>query len=751
MKKLFFFGFAFIILSTNLKAQYWSWVLPNQIQSTGKQVIVPKVFQAARLQSQDFKNLLFSAPHEKKIAIKNSPLIIELPMPDKTMARFKVVEYNAMGEKLSAAYQNIKTFSVIGIDDPFASGKLDWNEFGFHAMIRSPRGDVFIDPYFNKPSDYYLIYYKSDFEKPDEYRMKEESLLPGDENNSNLLTIQNTMASCMGAQLRTYRLAVACTYEYASAATGTSTPTKAQVLSKVVTSVNRVNGVYETELAVRLVLIDNDTLILYNTPSDPFSGNNNSSILIGESQSVITSVIGTANFDIGHTFSTGGGGLANLGCVCKSTSKASGITGSPNPVGDPYDIDYVAHEMGHQFGANHTFTSNTGSCSGNQNPSTSQEPGSGVTIMGYAGICGSDNIANNSIAYFHPVSYTEIVNYITVGSGKNCPVVTATGNNPPTVMVSPTVYTVPLKTPFILKGSATDPDGDALTFSWEETDNGPASGAAWNSGNKPFFRSYVPTPDSTRMLPKLSSTLMGSFNLKGEFFPSTNQTLNFKLTARDNKPGGGGICAASTQVLVDASVGPFAITSPNTSGIVYPSGSVQTLSWSVNGTDGSPINVSTINIYISLDNGNTFQPLVMNTPNDGTEDVTLPTVASDVSTCRFKIEGVNHIIFDINDKAFKITALTTAFSPISNQNNLGILAQPNPFKQSLSLTVEGLNPLQVTEVLLYDILGKEVWLKRYDKTDAILDNLSIDNLPSGVYFIKVHNANKQAVYRIVKE
>jgi hypothetical protein len=554
----------------------------------------------------------------------------------------------------------------------------------------------------------------------------------------------------MGSSLRTYRLAVANTYEYAARATGINNPTKSQVLSKIVTTVNRVDGVYQTEVAVKLVLIPNDTVIIFNTSADPFSGNDNGSVLIGESQSVITSNIGSANYDIGHTFSTGGGGLANLGCVCKSTSKASGITGSPNPVGDPYDIDYVAHEIGHQFGGNHTFASETGSCSGNRNTSTSQEPGSGVTIMGYAGICGSDNIAGNSIAYFHPVSYNEIVNYITIGSGKTCPVVTNTGNNPPVVTVDAVVYTVPIKTSFTLEGKASDPDGDPLTFSWEEIDNGPSSGGTWNSGNKPFFRSFAPVTDSSRSFPKRANIILGQYAPLGEYFPTSAQTLNFQLTARDNKLGGGGICAATKQLKVDAA-GPFWIVSPNTTGVVYPSGSTQTLSWSVNGTDAGAINCDTVDIYISYDDALTFQPLLMKTLNDGLESITIPNLSVDNANCRYKVKASNNIFFDINDRKFKITALSTGFNPISSSNQLSVIVSPNPFKQYFTLSVVGLNETAETNVVIYDLVGNLIFNKNFSSSADFNQEIDFSALSSGVYFVKIRNKNHSAIQRIVKE
>lgn len=752
MKKLYLLTlFISIAIISNAQQLLWKNVNESSFIKTGKRVIIPKLYSVFELNSFLFKNELFSAPHESFTSLNQSSLVIYLPMPDGTFQKFKVVESPVMESKLAETYPHIKTFNAVGIDDKYAYAKLDWNDFGFHAMIRSASGDVFIDPYSNNDITHYISYFKHDFEKPKEQRTSEIGLIKENEDlEKKEGYYQNVAAACMGASLRTYRLAVANTYEYAVAATGTSTPTKSQVLSKVVTTVNRVDGVYETEIAVKLVLIANDTIVLYNTSSDPFSGNDNGNILIGESQSVINSNIGSANYDIGHTFSTGGGGLANLGCVCKSTSKASGITGSPNPVGDPYDIDYVAHEMGHQFGGNHTFASEVGSCNGNRNTSTSQEPGSGVTIMAYAGICDADNIAGNSIAYFHPASYNEIINYITVGSGKNCPVVTSTGNNAPVVTVDPTVYTIPIKTSFTLEGSATDADGDPLTFSWEEIDNGPSSGANWNSGNKPFFRSFAPVADSSRTFPKRTSLLLGQYAPLGEYFPTTAQTLNFQLTARDNKVGGGGICAATKQLKVDAA-GPFWIVTPNTTGIVYPSASTQTLSWSVNGTDAGAIACTNVDIYISLDDAVTFQPLLMGTANDGSESVVIPTVNNDVTTCRFKIKASNNIFFDVNDRKFKITAISTGFNSISATNQMGIAATPNPFSDIFALHVVGLEASFKTNVVIFDVLGNLVYNKTYQGLAELNEEISLADLSNGVYFVKIKNNNQSAMQRIVKQ
>jgi hypothetical protein len=327
-------------------------------------------------------------------------------------------------------------------------------------------GDIYIDPYAKNNTSDYIIYKKGDLidKTPRICETKDEDL------SAEKKSAQKTVTPGVGTQIRIFRLAIACTGEYAKAATGLATPTVAQTLSAIVTTVNRVNGVYEQEVASRLILVDNEASIVFTDPNaDPFNGNNSANTLIGESQTQIDNIIGTANYDIGHTFSTGGGGLAGLGVICSNSQKARGITGSPNPVGDPYDIDYVAHEVGHQFGGPHTFNAITGNCSGNRSAANAVEPGSGITIMAYAGICLTvNNLANNSIPIFHTKSFQSITTKV---QSTSCQVTTPVFNNIPVVNAG-SDYTIPKGTPFKLTGSATDADNDPLTFCWEQNDAG---------------------------------------------------------------------------------------------------------------------------------------------------------------------------------------------------------------------------------------------------------------------------------------
>ncbi len=643
---------AFLISSQIGFAQFssqnlWSDIDASQIVTTAERYIVPQEFRSVKLDAEGMKTLLSNAPMEFTEAARTNSLKLYLPIPDGSMQEFKIIESPVMAPELAAKYPGIKTYLGQGIDDPSAVVRLDITQFGFHAMILSPNGDIFIDPYALGDLENYISYYKRDFRNDqktfecevisDEGRLQELNYLK-----------ESMVLTPTGPQLRTYRLALACTGEYAAFFGGTVSG----AMSAIVTSVNRVTGVYEKEVAIRMVLVaNNDTLIFTNASSDPYT-NNNGSAMLGQNQTTVDSRIGPANYDIGHVFSTGGGGVAYLGVICINGSKAGGVTGSPQPVGDPYDIDYVAHEMGHQYGANHTFNGTAGSCSGgNRNASTAYEPGSGSTILAYAGICSPQNLQNNSDAYFHVASFDEIVNYTNFGSGNGCAVKTNTGNNAPTVTVPSGGFSIPKSTPFALTGSATDPDGDQLTYCWEEYDLGPAGAPGTPSGNAPIFRSWNPTASPTRYFPRLIN-LLGNNTVIGEILPTYARNLTFRLIARDNKAGGGGVNYAQMQFSVDGNSGPFLVTSPNTN-VTWAGSSIQTITWDVANTNAAPVNCASVKISLSTDGGLTFPTvLAASTPNDGSEDVIIPNTPT--TTARIKVEAVGNIFFDVSNINFKI-------------------------------------------------------------------------------------------------
>ena len=600
------------LININSQQNLWQEIDESQISPVGNRYIIPRFYRTLHIENPALEQLLKSAPIEFTQQAREGNVILELPMPDGTFQKFKYWESSTMEPELQAKFPEIRTYTGQGIDDPYATLKFDLTPQGFHAQILSPNGRVFIDPYSMGDINNYISYYTRDYRKVnDDFNCQtviDEYSIPEPENYS------DQPVPPTGPQLRTYRLANAATGEY-TAFHGGSVPAG---LAAVTTSINRVNGVYEKEVAVRMVLVANNNLIIYtNASSDPYT-NNNGGTMLGENQSNLDAVIGNANYDIGHVFSTGGGGIAGLGVVCIFGQKAKGVTGSSSPIGDPFDIDYVAHEMGHQFDGNHTFNGNAGSCAGgNRNASTAYEPGSGSTIMAYAGICSPQDLQAHSDAYFHGISFDEIRSYTNSGSGNSCPVITNTGNSAPVVTIPSGGFYIPKSTPFALTGSAIDPNSDPLTYCWEEFDLGPAGAPNSPSGNAPIFRSFNPTTSSTRTFPKLSDLLNNTQTI-GEILPTYSRNLTFRLTARDNRAAGGGVdYAQMSSFFVDGNSGPFVVTSPNTN-VSWMGNTQQTVTWSVANTSSSPVNCANVKILLSTNGGNSFNiVLLASTPNDG--------------------------------------------------------------------------------------------------------------------------------------
>jgi len=513
----------FSVFTNTAQSNLWTDISENQFDNVGERYIIPEVYRTLKLNLMQANSILKAAPMEFTVEAIEDRYIIELPMPDGSFQVFKFWESPTMEPDLQIQYPEIRTYTGQGIDDPYATLKFDLTPHGFHAQILSPNGRVFIDPHNKGDIQHYISYYTKDFYK---INAEFECQLFSDENLIEELGYpSDELLTPSGPQLRTYRLAVAATGEY-TAFYGGTVPLG---LAAVVTSVNRVNGVYEKEVAVRMVLVANNNLIIYtNASTDPYS-NTNGSTMLGQNISNLSAVIGNSNFDIGHVFSTGGGGVAYLGSVCTS-NKAGGVTGSSSPIGDAFDIDYVAHEMGHQFGGNHSFNGTTGSCSGgNRNASTAFEPGSGSTIMAYAGICSPQDLQAHSDAYFHIVNFDEIIAFTNSGTGNGCAVITSTGNNAPVVTVPAGGFAIPKSTPFSLTGSATDPNSDAMTYCWEEYDLGPAGAPGTPSGDAPIFRSWNPSTSPARTFPRLSD-LLNNTTVIGELLPTYARNLKFRLT-----------------------------------------------------------------------------------------------------------------------------------------------------------------------------------------------------------------------------
>jgi hypothetical protein len=729
MKKFYIIILLFCSLftSTNVKAYNTIWSVINNVDvpSSGTRQITPEVFTAFMVNDQALRAQLFSL----KEGPENAQLV-ELPAPDGGFRTFRVWQSSMMEPALAEKYPGIKTFTGVDLNRPAVSIKLDYNEFGFHGMVYDGVETYSIDPYSNVNDGFYISYYKKDYSRPigtimtclvnDELReLGAPSFLTG----SGLPPVK---LKTNGLTKRNYRLALACTGEYAVAVAGVS-PTKAAVLSKMVTSMNRVNGVYEREFAVHMTLIANeDTLIFLNGSADPYS-NSSGGTMLGQNQTTVNSRVGSSNYDIGHVFSTGGGGIATLGGVC-GPYKAQGVTGSPNPVGDFFDIDYVAHEMGHQFGADHSFNANSGSCSGNGASSQAYEPGSGSTIMAYAGICGGgDNIQAHSDAYFHAISLIKISNVL-AGSG-NCASTSVSGNTPPVIPTFTQILNIPKLTPFELTSpTAIDIDHDTLTYCWEQWNLGDF-GASWvNTRLKgPIFRSFNPDSSRTRVFPAKAKLALGVTSYLGEKLPDTTRFLTFKLTVRDIYNGIGTFNISDDTIHLNTtySIGPFKVLTPATA-VNFPGGSTQTITWDVANTTAAPINCSNVNIYFSADGGNTFpEVLALNTPNDGSETVVIPYVGTVKG--RVKVKAVGNVFHSWNPSNFTVT-INTAVNDVSWQSDVKVY--PVPATEQLTISNDHKNGLNGTIV---NAIGQRIWSGDIEKMRTI----PVDSWAKGVYYLKL--------------
>lgn len=715
---------------TSSSSTIWSDISERDFPVKGERRIIPNSYRTVKADINSLTNILRNAPMEKTDAARTSPLVIELPLPNGEMKRFSVTEYSMIEPGLAAQFPDIKTYNVKGIDDQYAVGKLDVTPHGFHGMVLTPFGDFYIDPYSTNERDVYISYYKSAV-------VSNESFECGvNEQLTNTTDFSGTISS--GPELRTYRLANACTAEYASFHGGTVPLAQAAI----VVAINRVNGVYEREFAVRLVLVANNTDILFtNASTDPYT-NNNGNTMLGQNQTVCDNIIGSANYDIGHVFSTGGGGVAGLRVICVTGQKAQGVTGLPSPTGDPFYIDYVAHEMGHQYGGNHTFNSTTGSCNGNRNPGTAWEPGSGSTIMGYAGICGSANLQSFSNDYFHTGSFTEIAIYTQLGNGGTCPVITNTGNTPPQIEIPAGGWTIPISTPFQLTGSATDTETpNSLTYCWEEFDLGPAGLPNNPSGNAPIMRSFSPDTSKTRYFPRMSNIVNGTQTI-GELLPSYTRAMTFRLTVRDNAVGGGGVDYSELGFNVSNTAGPFTITAPN-SGILWNPETPFPIAWNVANTNIAPVNCQNVNILLSTDGGYTYPTvLASNTQNDGIHLVTFPKI--NTTTARIKIEAVDNIFFDISNTNFTLTDLVNIGNTGEEIPREYSLMQnyPNPFNPSTSIKF-GLPMNSLVNLKVYNSAGQVVkTLVSSELTAGVYDiDFNASDLASGIYFYELRAGN----------
>ena len=586
---------------------------------------------------------------------------IQFPHPDGSIQTYRARENSTMDPQLGALFPEIKTYDAAGTENG-AVVKWDITPHGLHAMIMIPgQSTIFIDPAVKGNSDYYIVYTRQDFYTDKVFECDFNSDI------KKLKGAKGGTPKMFGTcQLRSYRLAVAATGEYTTFHGGTV----ALALAAQNTTMNRVNGVYERDMAITMTIIANNNLIIYtNAATDPYA-NGTPGTMINQNQTNCDNVIGSANYDIGHVFGTNSGGLAGLGVVCTGGQKARGVTGSAAPVGDPFDIDYVAHEMGHQFGANHTQNNNC-----NRNNATAVEPGSASTIMGYAGIC-APNVQNVSDDHFSGKSLEEISIEI-LSAGHACEQISTLANAAPLITATSGNINIPISTPFALTATVTDADGDPVSFNWEQMDNEVSTQppVATSTGG-PNFRSWPSSSSPTRYFPSLSS-LATNGPYTWEVLPSVARAMDFRVTVRDNSPAAGG-CNDYADVVVTtvATAGPFIVNYPTATGITWAGASSQTVTWSVANTNVAPVACSLVDILLSTDGGQTY-PIVLATdvPNDGSQVITVPNIPS--TTCRIMVICANGTFFDISNNNFTITAATFDYTMTVTPSTVSVCQPSN--------------------------------------------------------------------------
>jgi len=697
---------------------------------------------------------------------------IEIPNMNGDIERFAVWENSNFEPALQAQYPDIRAYVGKGITDKGATINFSVSPQGIQTLVFRPdNGTEFIEAYDKSATTYVLFNSKNRNKGKLPFNCSTaETSLANDIFNRSAVTNLSSINS-----YKTMRLALSCTAEYANYFGATSSAQSGLVLAAMNATMTRVNGVFEKDLALHLNIIANDASVFYyNATTDPYDdasagagGTWNAQL-----QSTLTSVLGDSTYDIGHLFgASGGGGNAGcIGCVCGTSTqswtdigdgKGSGFTSPADaiPQGDNFDIDYVVHEMGHQLGGNHSFTFGY---EGTNTSAPQTEPGSGSTIMGYAGITSYDVQAHSDALF----SYKNIYQIQTNLATKTCPVSTTMTDNLPVVNAGAD-FTIPKGTAFMLTGTATDADAtDVLTYNWEQNDQG--TSATVNATSRvlatkavgPIFKVFPSSSSPVRIMPEMARVIAGTISVTtsantywetvyGTTATTANRNLNFTFTARDNKAGGGLTATDAMVVSVDATKGPFTVTSQSTTGLSYAAGSTQTVTWNTASTS-TLAGASTVDIYLSTNvNGNstTFPILVASGISNaaGTASVVIPANAPVSSTCRFMVKASGNIFFAVNSRNFAITALANDTFGLSN---FGIYPNPNNGNFTVQFDSATANDIVIA---VHDIRGRSVYEKQFTNTGLFSQNIQLDGVQSGVYMVTVKDGDHKVVKKIVVE
>lgn len=669
-------------LSFGLQGQEIFWRDVSVAPGTGRTVdgvVRIENFRAVTVNLSSFKTLLSSAPDQEALHTgAGRPLELVFPLPGNQTETFRVYRAPVMMPRLAAKYPNIQSFRLIGTERANSSGRLTYGVNGLSAVLKTGAGEVYIDALELGQDDLYRVYYGRDAQiemtsaanalacghQPDRV---EEALIPDEWEAER--PVFSGRSGAAAEQMRMYTMALLCTGEYGQKHGGTVE----SVLSSYNEALSQLNQIYENEVAMQFVLIEDTEKLIWTDPdTDPFSNADEGVALLSQAGRAITdeAKMTLGSFDIGHVFTgncTDVGGVASLGKAC-NVGREQGVTCHSSSNIPLMVRQIMAHEVGHQFSANHSFTN----CDNNQGAVSSGkaiEPGSGSTIMSYAGLCGSQNVASDNDSYFHSQSLEEIIKYTRNGVGLGCASQIDVSNTIPEVYIDyPQGMSIPIGTPFQLEGRAEDiEDNETLTYCWEEFDLGPLSNLGDPEGNTPIFRSFPPSSSPMRIFPNMTTIVTGAFD-RNEVLPDYSRSLSFRLTVRDNHPGGGAVAWKEVDFHATDKAGPFTVVSPGTDKPTWEAGTYRQVTWDVANTDRAPVNAKWVNILLSVDGGFTY-PYTLGTglPNDGSATVPVPDVETNVA--RIKVEANDHVFFNISSQNFPIVAASKpGFTVQASQN-----------------------------------------------------------------------------------
>jgi len=642
----------------------------------------PRFYRTFQMDQNALQAVLRTVPMQFS---KASKPVISMPMPDGQLARFRIEESPVMAPELAAKVPNFKTYRGQGIDNPAATMRFDCNGGAVHAVVLVGQDTVYIHPAAQGDTEQYISYYKQDVPAApggaNSFR-PDSVAAPLKQSLDRTIAAPAAAGTPVGDTLRTYRLAIATTKGFTAdpfyGGGGDGMAARMTTLTNVGTIVNMMNALYEADVAIQFVLIPNELNAIFDTTTNPDPGytDGQTSAMIDQNQAFLDAAVGNGNYDIGHVFGidapgAGCDGIATTPATCNPKLKAAAATGfgcgKAWGGGFTVDVQVLDHEVAHQFNAQHTTNSTAGYCMQERNGPTAYEVGSGSTILANAGTCDPENLQTSTNTYFHANTLDVINAYVANGAGV-CFVGSPTGNTLPAV-TAPANVTIPMATPFTLTATATVANGNTATYTWEELDIGTASPPEGDDGTRPLFRSIPPNPSPSRTFPSMTYVLNNanqppatipcpdnatSTCIPGEYLPTTNRTMNFRVTVRDNHAGAGGTNFATMQVTSTTAAGPFQVTQPNTA-VTWQTGSMQTVTWNVANTSAAPVNAANVNVLLSTDGGNTFPTmLAQNVANNGSATITVPNTPT--ANARVEVQAVGNIFFDVSDVNFTIVA-----------------------------------------------------------------------------------------------